>query len=212
LFHGIIENNNQMKRLILFFLFNFLLISFSFTQVRYKVDEGSTMTITGTSTLHDWTSKVNEINGDFVFKNEIQDKKLPKSGSIVEQIKMVIPILSIESPRGSTMDKKTYNALKSEENPNMIFEVKSDNIERIIDKSTEKFLLKVTGDLTVAGYTKEIKIDLEGQILPSGQLKFLGAYPIDMVEYEIEPPSAMFGQIKTGKDVTIDFDLLLSEN
>ncbi len=209
---GSLKKNNQMKRLILFFLFNFLLISFSFTQVSYKVDEGSTMTITGTSTLHDWTSKVNEINGDFVFKNEIQDKKLPKSGSIVEQIKMVIPVLSIESPRGSTMDKKTYNALKSEQNPNMIFEVKSDNIERIIDKSVEKFLLKVTGDLTVAGFTKEITIDLEGQKLPSGQLKFLGAYPIDMVEYEIEPPSAMFGQIKTGKDVVIDFDLLLSEN
>ena len=200
-----------MKRLILFFLFNFLFISFSFTQVSYKVDEGSTMTITGTSTLHDWTSKVNEINGDFVFKNEIQDKKLPKSGSIAEQIRMVIPVLSIESPRGSTMDKKTYNALKSEEHPNMIFEVKSDNIERIIDKSEEKFLLKVTGDLSLAGHTKEITIDLEGQKLPSGQLKFLGAYPIDMVEYEIEPPSAMFGQIKTGKDVVIDFDLLLSE-
>ena len=200
-----------MKRFILFFLFNFLLISYSFTQVSYKVDEGSTMTITGTSTLHDWTSKVNEINGDFVFKNEIQDKKLPKSGNIVEQIKMVRPVLSIESPRGSTMDKKTYNALKSEEHPNMIFEVKSDNIERIIDKSAEKFLLKVTGDLSLAGHTKEITIDLEGQKLPSGQLKFLGAYPIDMVEYEIEPPSAMFGQIKTGKDVVIDFDLLLRE-
>ncbi len=201
-----------MKRLILFFLFNCLFISFSFTQVTYKVDEGSTMTITGTSTLHDWTSKVNEINGDFVFINDIQSKKLPKSGSIVEQIKMVVPVLSIESPRGSTMDKKTYNALKSEEYPNLIFEVKSDNIERIIDKSAENFILKVTGDLTLAGHTKEITIDLEGQKLPSGQLKFLGAYPIDMVEYEIEPPSAMFGQIKTGKDVTIDFDLLLSEN
>ncbi len=201
-----------MKKLVLFFLFNFLLISFSFTQVSYKVDEGSTMTITGTSTLHDWTSKVNEIGGDFVFKNEIKDKKLPKSGSIVEQIKMVIPVLSIESPRGSTMDNKTYNALKSEDHPEMIFEVKSDNIESIIDKSAEKFLLKVTGDLTLAGYTKEITIDLEGQKLTNGQLKFLGAYPIDMVEFEIEPPSAMFGQIKTGKDVVIDFDLLLSEN
>ena len=125
---------------------------------------------------------------------------------------MVIPVLSIESPRGSTMDKKTYNALKSEENPNMVFEVKNDNIESIIDKSAEKFLLKVTGDLTLAGYTKEITIEVEGQKLASGQLKFLGAYPIDMVEYEIEPPSAMFGQIKTGKDVVIDFDLLLSEN
>jgi hypothetical protein len=102
-----------MKRVILFYLFNFLLISFSYAQVAYKIDEGSTMTITGTSTLHDWTSKVNEINGDFVFKNEIQSKKLPKSGSLVDQIKMVIPVLSIESPRGSTMDKKTYNAIQT---------------------------------------------------------------------------------------------------
>lgn len=200
-----------MKRVILFFLFYFLLFSFSYTQVSYKLDEGSTMTITGTSTLHDWTSKVNEINGDFVFKDDIKNKKLPKTGSIVENIKVIIPVLSIESPRGATMDKKTYNALKSEEYPNLILEVKTDNIEQIIDKSTEKFLLKVVGDLTLAGYTKEVRIDLEGQKLPSGQLKFLGAYSIDMVEYEIEPPSAMFGQIKTGKDVVIDFDLLMSE-
>ena len=200
-----------MKRVILFFIFNFLLISFSYTQVSYKLDEESTMTITGTSTLHDWTSKVNEITGDFVFKNDIKDKKLPKSGSIIEKIKVVIPVLSIESPRGATMDKKTYNALQSEEHPNLILEVKTDNIEQIIDKSTEKFLLKVIGDLTLAGHTKEVRIDLEGQKLSSGQLKFLGAYPIDMVEYEIEPPSAMFGQIKTGKDVIIDFDLLFSE-
>jgi len=199
-----------MKKTLLILLINLLFISFSYTQVRYTVDEGSTMTITGTSTIHDWTSKVNEIKGDYVFKNEIQEKKLPKSGSIVEQLKMVIPVVSIESPRGSTMDSKTYNALKSEEHPNLSFEVKTDNIEQIIDKAEDKFLLKVTGDLTLAGHTKEITIDLEGQRLASGQLKFLGAYPIDMVEYEIEPPSAMFGQIKTGKDVTIDFDLLLS--
>ena len=200
-----------MKRVILFYLLNFLLISFSYAQVSYNIDEGSTMTITGTSTLHDWTSKVNEINGDFVFKNEIKDKKLPKSGSLVEQIKMVIPVLSIESPRGSTMDKKTYNALKSEEHAKHGSQPVQFRRVDVFYKSTGKFLLKVSGDLTLAGHTKEVSVDLEGQKLPSGQLKFLGAYPIDMVEYEIEPPSAMFGQIKTGKDVTIDFDILLSE-
>ena len=123
---------------------------------------------------------------------------------------MVIPVLSIESPRGSTMDKKTYNALKYEEHPSIIFEVKNDNMGQIIDKASNKFTLNVTGDLTAAGFTKEISVSLELQKLESNQLKVIGSYPLDMVDYEIEPPSAMFGQLKTGKDVTIEFELLLS--
>jgi hypothetical protein len=70
--------------------------------------------------------------------------------------------------------------------------------------------VNVTGNLTAAGFTKEINVPLEVQKLESGQLKVIGSYPLDMVEYEIEPPSAMFGQLKTGKDVTIDFELLMS--
>jgi hypothetical protein len=200
-----------MKRISFVFLINLLLFTVSFSQVAFKVDEGSVMTITGTSTIHDWTSKVNEIKGEYILKEDIKNNKLPKSGSILDRVKMIIPVLSIESPRGSTMDNKTYNALKSEEHPDLIFEVKSDNIERIIDKAEETFFIKVTGDLTLAGHTKEIIVGIEGQKLSSGQLKFRGTYPIDMVEYNIDPPSAMFGQIKTGKDVTIDFELILGE-
>jgi len=201
-----------MKRVILIFLINFLFFSISFSQDAYKIDEGSVMTITGTSTFHDWTSKVNEITGDYVFKKTFDSKKLPKPGSsIIEQVKMIIPVLKIESPRGSTMDKKTYNALKYEEHPNIIFEVKNDNIEQIVDKSTDSFTLEVTGDLTAAGFTEEIKDLLDVQKLESGQINIKGKYPLDMVEYEIEPPTAMFGQLKTGKDITIDFELLLSK-
>ena len=200
-----------MKRILLLFLIHLFFISLSFPQVPYKIEEGSVMTISGTSTIHDWTSKVNEIKGEYIFKKVIMDKKFPKSGSIVERIRLLVPVLSIESPRGATMDNKTYNALKSEEHPNLIFEVKEDNIENIIDASEEKFLMKVTGNLTLAGNTKEINLSLEGQRLATGQIEFKGSYPIDMIEYDIEPPTAMFGQIKTGKDVTIDFDLILSE-
>jgi len=200
-----------MKRVTLIFLINILFLPLSFSQTAYKIDEGSVMTITGTSTFHDWTSKVNEIKGDYIFKQNIENKKLPKAGSsILDQVKIVIPVLSIESPRGSTMDKKTYNALKYEEHPNIIFEIKNDKIEQIIDKDSNRFTLNVTGDLTAAGFTKEINVSLELQKLESSKLKVTGSYPLDMVEYEIEPPTAMFGQLKTGKDVTIEFELLLS--
>lgn len=199
-----------MKKIIqILFLLAFI-SNVSLAQVAYKVDDESTITITGTSTIHDWTSKVNEINGVFIFKNEITQKKLPKSGSIVEQVKLIIPVLSIESPRGSTMDNKTYNALKSETYPDLIFEVTSDNLESIIDKAEGKFLLRAYGVLSMAGESKEINVSLECQRMKDGRLKISGAYPIDMLEYKIEPPSAMFGQIKTGKDLMIDFELILS--
>ena len=199
-----------MKRVSLLFVVNLLLFTSSFSQVAYKIDDGSVMTITGTSTIHDWTSKVNEIKGEYILKEAIVNKKIPQSGSILEKVKVVVPVLSIESPRGTIMDKKTYNALRFEQYPNLVFEAKTDNIENITDKATEKFLLKVTGDLTLAGYTKEIILSVEGQKLASGKFEFKGSYPIDMVEYNIEPPTAMFGQIITGKDVTIDFDLILN--
>lgn len=200
-----------MKRILLLLFTNFILFSLSYSQINFRIDEGSVMTISGTSTIHDWTSKVNEIKGEYVLKETIKDKKLPKSGGLIEKIRMVIPVLSIESPRGETMDNKTYNALKSDEFPELVFEAKMDNLEQVFDKEGSRFLLMVTGNLTLAGSTKEVTISLEGERLPSGKLKFKGAYPIDMVEYNIEPPTAMFGQIKTGKDVVVDFDLILSE-
>ncbi len=195
-----------MKRNSLFIVLLFYILPVAEAQVNYKVSEESTMSITGTSTIHDWTSTVNEIKGKYEFKENILDKKLPKNGSIVSSLTMQIPVLSIESPRGETMDNKTYNALLYEEYPNITFEVKSDNI---LNTNHNTFKLQVNGDLTLAGLTKNIDIVLEGEKTVNNNLKFKGSYPIDMLSYEIEPPSAMFGQIKTGKDVTIDFELTL---
>lgn len=196
------------KTLSIFGLLFYVVLSVE-AQVEYKISSESTMTISGTSTIHDWTSKVNEINGTYVLKESIAEKKLPKSGSIVESVKIEIPVLSIESPRGATMDNKTYNALKSEEHPNIIFEVSQDQIKSITDPKAETFQLDVTGNLTIAGNTKEVSLTLDGQKVNENTLKFKGSIPIDMVTYNVEPPTAMFGQIKTGKDVTIDFELTL---
>ena len=191
-------------------LFLFLIpVTFSLAQVDYILGEASVMTITGTSTIHDWTSKVKEINGKFTFHEDIQSKKLPKSGSVINHIELSIPVIGIESPRGETMDNKTYNALKYEQHPNIIFSSTSDEMIEITDKNTESFTISVSGNLTVAGVTKAVVLNLQGQRKSMNSLWFKGSFPIDMEEYEMTPPSAMFGQIKTGKDVIIEFELVL---
>lgn len=191
-------------------IFLFLIISIEVLgQAKFNVSEESTMSISGTSTIHDWTSTVNEIKGEYVFKENILKKKLPVSESIINHVKIVIPVKSIESPRGEAMDNKTQNALKAEEHPDIIFELTDGKIISTGDKSDGSFMISVTGELTIAGHSENVKFGLEGQRLNSEKLTFKGSYTFNMTDYEVEPPSAMFGQIKTGEEVTVDFELIL---
>ena len=107
------------------------------------------------------------------------------------------------------MDNKTYNALKSEEHPNILFNLDNSEVKSIANKNTKEFVVTATGDLTIAGFTKNITLDMNCQKLDNNRFSCKGSYPINMTEYEVVPPTAMFGQIKTGKDVTIDFELIL---
>jgi hypothetical protein len=41
-------------------------------------------------------------------------------------------------------------------------------------------------------------------------MSFKGSKPIKMSEYNVEPPSFMFGSVKTGNDITITIDVTLT--
>jgi polyisoprenoid-binding protein YceI len=106
------------------------------------------------------------------------------------------------------MDKKTYAALKSEENPEIIFVLKDSKVASV---NGEVFAVEATGDLTVAGVTKKVEFPVEGKLLEEGKMSFAGSYKLNMVEYDMEPPSAMFGQIVTGEEVEIKFELIVNK-
>ena len=105
-------------------------LSFGQTVKLNVSNEETKMTVSGTSTLHDWTSEVNTVNGYVEIGNKILKKGKVKSGDVLPAVSIVVPVKSIISPRGATMDKKTYNALKSEENPEIEFDI---NFLRSID-------------------------------------------------------------------------------
>jgi len=175
---------------------------------KFSVTEETKMTVSGTSTLHDWTSEVNEVKGfvetDAKFGNSGKIKKSDK----IEMVQITVPVESIISPRGATMDKKTYNALKSEEHPEIIFAL----TENVIKESDgDAFTLEATGDLTVAGVTKKVTFPVEGKRLSADKMTFAGAYKLNMTDYDMEPPSAMFGQIVTGEEVEIKFELFVDK-
>ncbi len=191
-------------------LFALLLLSFSgYAQVTaLKISDGSTMTIMGTSTLQGWTSDVTEIKGTVKLDEKAYKKGTFKKGDKIADVSLTMPVLSIKSPRGATMEQKIYNALKSDTNPDIKFALTENQVTTV---AKDSFLLETKGNLEIAGKTKPVTVMVTGKKQPGGGFTFEGSHKLNMKDFEVEPPTAMFGQIVTGEEVEISFKLIAKE-
>ncbi len=198
-----------MKR---FFIAPILLVIFSFgiqaQTVKYNVAPESTMSIIGTSTLHDWTSTVTKITGYMELDQKISTTGTLKKGDEIFAVKIIVPSKSIISARGATMDKKTYDALKAEQFPDIIFEFSK---MKVADVKDGKIDVLAKGNLMIAGKTNLVEIPVVGKVNSATQMVFSGLHKLNMKNYDMEPPSAMFGQIVTGEEVEIKFELIFNK-
>jgi polyisoprenoid-binding protein YceI len=106
------------------------------------------------------------------------------------------------------MDGKTHDALKADDYPDIIFKLKT--ISSISDGS-QSYTISAKGNLTMAGQTREISINVTAQTDSSGAITFKGSKALKMSDFGISPPTAMLGTLKTGDDITLDFTLKLSK-
>jgi polyisoprenoid-binding protein YceI len=93
-----------------------------------------------------------------------------------------------------------------EEHPEIKFDLSNG---KVVSVDGDEFTVNATGDLEIAGVKKAIEFSAVGSQPNSTQLVFSGSHEVNMTEYEVEPPSAMFGQIVTGELVVINFNLVL---
>lgn len=68
------------------------------------------------------------------------------------------------------------------------------------------------GMLEIAGKKRQVEIPIAGIVKSNNMLEVKGDYRIDMTQYGVDPPTAMFGTLKTGKDVLVSFSFELSTN
>jgi len=164
-------------------------------QNAYQLDNTSKMTIEGTSTIHDWSSEVTQLTGQAVISTD------GNQVTGLKKLEMSIPVVSIKGDR-SGMDPKTYEALKKDEFPNIKFDL--GKIETIDGKS-----VVASGTLTIAGVTRHV--DLKASYKESGdKISFSGEKAIKMTDFNVTPPTAMFGAIKSGDDITIKYDVVFT--
>lgn len=156
--------------------------------------QSSTMTISGTTNVHNFQSKVTQISGDLVI-----------NGKKVQSLKVEVPVKSIKSNE-KLMDKKTYEAFDAEKHPTITFQL----IDAVVQKATaEDIDVVLTGNLTMAGVTKKISFNTTGKTLKAGTLQFSGSVALKMTDYKMKPPTAMLGMMKVGDTITLKFSIVL---
>jgi polyisoprenoid-binding protein YceI len=166
------------------------------TSHKYKIDKNKII-IKGTSNLHDWKMEVEDINGNM--DADIKDNKIESINSLT----LNVNVNSIKSGK-SLMDKKTYYALKSELYPEIHFSLSG--ISDIIINNKGQ-LVTANGILSIAGIKKSIQIKAIGSTYNNGDLGFTGSKSLKMSDFNIMPPTAIFGTLKTGDSIVVEFDI-----
>jgi len=171
-----------MRKIIALLFVFWLFVGYS--QEHFILGDKSVLTISGTSTVHDWKVDAISINGS-----------LERSSNRIKTLIIKVPVLDIKSERGATMDAKMHKALKSGENPEVIFSIL--DLKHNLAK----------GNLVIAGTTNVVEVEV--MIVKSkNEITIKGTKEVKLQDYGMEPPTAMFGQIIVGDIVTVNFDLV----
>ncbi len=182
---------------ILWMLTVALLLSFGMKAQSYNLNnEASNLIIEGTSNIHDWTIKAKNKEGILI--TDFDNGQLKG----IEKLEFTVKAKSLMSGK-SGMDKNTYAALNTDVYKDITYKLKK--VNEINQISGDDFEVKTTGSLMIAGTTKDINLNFKLKN-SNNELVLTGEHKINMTNFGVEAPTAMFGTIKTGKDVVVKFE------
>lgn len=166
-------------------------------QQSYSVSNESDATVIGTSTLHDWEMTAEEISGKGMIT--VENGKVED----IKSLNLAFKVKSLKSGKNK-MDDLAHEALEANSNPNITYK-----LSNIVASANGQ--MKAKGMLSIAGKTREVTVS--GTVTTSGSKVIIkGSHDINMTEHDMEPPTAMFGTIKTGEMVTIEFEIVLTKS
>lgn len=171
--------------------------------VRLAVGSDSKLSIEGTSNLHGWECKASTIDASITADPGFKDAD--DFSKYIKTVEVKIPVTSLKCGHGG-MDKNLYKALKSDAAPQILYTLGSIDATKSEGSS---YTLSTVGKLEIAGQANTVKIDITASRLADGTVKAVGSVPVLMTEYGVQPPTAMFGTLKTGNKVTVQFELLV---
>jgi polyisoprenoid-binding protein YceI len=163
----------------------------------------SRLWIDGTSTIRSFSCKAGEVNAVVEANGPNAIPQLLTGDKGVKSVRVTVPAERLDCGNG-TMNEHMAKAIKLADYKSIEFRLSDYDVAREADGIAGT----INGTLTLGGVSKPISMKAEGKS-EGGMLHITGHYDLNMTEYGIKPPTLMFGRIKVGQTVKVNYDLLL---
>lgn len=168
-----------------------LFLATALSAERFMAAPGSMIRIEGTSTLKAWTMEGDTVNGQLTLDPAVTKPLTPATwrsvGDRAAAVAVTIPVASIRSG-DDRLDRLMSEALKAKTNPVIRYDMTS---SALLEATGPTLMMKTTGNLTIAGVTRPISMDVAGTRTSDGRYVLAGRVPVRMSEFGIKPPTVM---------------------
>jgi polyisoprenoid-binding protein YceI len=175
------------------------------TTAHISVSPESKLWIEGTSNLHGWSCTAQKFDAAIEIDAAAVAQLATAAPKALKRVVVKVPVKELKCDHGG-MDGNLYKALKADASPEISY------IMATFDATpgeANALALKTVGKLEIAGKENELTMDIVATRLPDGTIKATGMVPIKMTDYGIKPPTAIFGTLKTGDEVKVNFALTI---
>jgi polyisoprenoid-binding protein YceI len=170
---------------------------------RVPVSADSKLWIEGTSNLHGWSCTAEKFDAVIELDAAAVAELATATPKVLKRVEVKVPVKALKCGHGG-MDDNLYKALKADETPEISYILAT--FDAALGEA-DAFTLKTSGTLAIAGKENKLTMDIVATRLPDGTVKATGTVPIKMTDFGIKPPTAMFGTLRTGDEVKINFAL-----
>jgi len=169
-------------------------------QTNYSTNGTGKILIEGTSNIHDWEMESGQAKATATVT-------LTQGGAMtaLNNLSFVMAVQSLKSGKGA-MDDNTYKAMKEKQFPTIQYTAASGSVKA---NGGASYTVTTNGKLTIAGTTRDVVLVGAATLNADKSLTVTGVYKLQMTDYNVTPPSIMFGTIKVGPPITVKFTLTM---
>ena len=169
---------------------------------RVPVTPDSKLWVEGTSNIHGWSCKATEM--DAAIELDPATALIVAPPKALKRVHVKVPVKSLKCGHDA-MDNNLYKALNADDAPDISYILAT--FEAAPGDGKDTFLLHTVGTLTIAGKQNKVAMDVTATRMADGTVLAKGVVPIKMTDFGIKPPTAIFGRLKTGDEVKVNFEL-----
>src|SRR5690625_3404307 len=192
-----------LSTLLLFTLLTLPLIA---QQTTLQLGDAAALSLDGDSYVRSWGADAETVTGTLTLRNSgdlLLETLTPESFGSLE---LAVAVDSLDSgTRG--LNKNMYDYLESKQHPAITFYLR----EVIgVEISNGKLSVHAKGVVNAAGQDHEILMNVLTEVVSPTAIRFTGEQEMLMSDFGIDPPTAVFGTVRSADEIVIRFDVTFS--